>query len=333
MEANLNGIVTFSGDERDIENVDRGARIHFRDITASSERELTVTRNGDRQQRDYEVNGRSTELDAEGRAWLASMILTLLRESAYNAPERVRRLDREGGANRVLSEIDAIQSSSAKRAYYEALLELGRPLADSTLTRILARVKREFASSSGDMRSVLEKVPARTVRTSQSRSAFTDALMSIESHGDKASLLIELVPTADRDMLLEIMDVARTIGSDGDKSNLLIVGAASYLNPVDTELRSSYFDVAKTIGSDGDLARVLISAAKYGHQDDRVTEAAIETSLRIGSDGDKANVLTYIATQKLLTSARVREAYRTAALSIGSDGDRTRVLRAALINQ
>ena len=332
VEANLYGIVNFSADEREIAELGRGARVRYREVRGGMDREVTITSVDGQQRRDYTVNGRSATLDEEGRSWLASMILTVIRESAFNAPERVRRLDREGGANRVLSEIDAITSSGAKRDYYEAFLGLGRPLSDSTLVRILGRMKREFASSSGDMKSVLEKVPVRSVRSSQARSALTDAMISIESDGDKASLLIELVPTADRDLLREIMDVAITIGSDGDKSNLLIVGAASYLNPVDSELRSSYFNVAKTIGSDGDLARVLINAAPFGHQDSRVTEAVIDAALRISSDGDKANVLTYIATQKLLTSTRIRDAFTSAAMSIGSDGDRTRVLRAALIN-
>jgi beta-lactamase regulating signal transducer with metallopeptidase domain len=333
IEANLYGVVNFSADERDIAELGRGARVRLREVRGGTDREVIITSVDGQQRRDYTVNGRSAAMDEEGRSWLASMIVTVMRESAYNAPERVRRLDREGGANRVLREIDAITSSGAKRDYYEALLGLGRVLDDSMLVRILGRMKREFASSSGDMRSVLEKVPVRSVRSSQVRSALTDALISIESDGDKASLLIELVPTADRALLVQIMDVAITISSDGDKSNLLIVGAASYLNPVDPELRSSYFNVARTVSSDGDLARVLINAAPFGHQDSKVTEAVIDASLRIGSDGDKANVLTYIATQKLLTSTRVKEAFTSAAMNIGSDGDRARVLRAAMINQ
>jgi hypothetical protein len=323
--------VNFTADERDVADMGRDARLRLREVVGGVDREVIITSNGDRQRRNYMVNGQPADLDAAGRAWLGSMILTLLRESAYNAPERVRRLDREGGESRVLAEIDAIRSGGAKRDYYEAFLELGRPLSDSTLTRILTRMKREFASSSGDMRSVLEKMPVRSVRTAQVRSALSDALVSIESDGDKASVLLELVPNADKELLARIMDVAITISSDGDKANVLIVGAASYLNPVDSELRSSYFNVAKTIASDGDLARVLINAAPFGHQDSRVTEGVIDASHRIESDGDKANVLTYLATQRLLTNTRVKEAFTSAAMSIESDGDRTRVLRAAMI--
>jgi hypothetical protein len=80
------------------------------------------------------------------------------------------------------------------------------------------------------------------------------------------------------------------------------------------------------------MARVLIGAAPYGHADERVTEAIIRAAVHVESDGDCANVLTYLATQKLLTTSRLREAYLESARSIESDGDRARVLRAAAIN-
>ena len=332
VEADLFGIVRFTSDERDIADIGRGARVRFREVSAGVDREMTITSEGGQPRRAYSVSGRSSTVDDEGRAWLASMILTLLRESAYNAPERVRRLDQEGGVERVLAEIDAIRSSGAKHAYYGAFLELGRPLNDSTLTHMLTRMRREFAASSGDLRSLLQKIPARSVRTTQVRTAFTGAMASIESDGDKAAVLAAQTPTADRELLIDIMDVARTISSDGDKARLLMISAASYLNPQDQRLREAFFSVAETVESDGDLARVLISAAPYGHADAAVTEAAIEATRHIESDGDIANVLTYIATQKLLTTGAVRDAYMEAARNIDSDGDRARVLRAAMMN-
>jgi hypothetical protein len=329
----LDGVVTFTSDEHDVASLGRRARAVFREVRPGSDREISITSVGGQLHREYTVNGSTATYDEAARSWLASVILTVIRESAHNTPERVRRLDQEGGANRVLDEIDAIRSTGAKLAYYTAFLELGRPLADSTLTRILTRMRREFAGSSGDMRAALQKIPARSVKTTQSRTAFADAITSIESDGDKAALLAERVPTADRELLIDIMDVAITIESDGDKARLLMTAAASYLTPQDTELRDAFFRVAKSVESDGDLARVLISAAPYGHADAAVTEAAINATAHIESDGDIANVLTYIATQKLLTSSRVRDAFMSAARNIDSDGDRTRVLRAAMINQ
>jgi hypothetical protein len=199
------------------------------------------------------------------------------------------------------------------------------------MTRILERMKREFRESSGDLRSVLQKITPASVRTGQTRTAFADAIASIESDGDKSALLIQLAMTADRELLIEIMGVALTLGSDGDKSRLMITSAARYLGNSDQQLRESWFEVAESLESDGDRSRVLISASAYGHADEAVTEAAIRATLGMESDGDIANVLAYIAGQRLLTTTRIKDAYMNAARNIGSEGDRARVLRAAMI--
>jgi hypothetical protein len=330
VEAMLSGKIGFSADERDIATMGRGARARFRELLSGSDREVVITSDGGQPRREYLVNGRSAEFDAESKAWLASMIVKVLRESGYTAKERVGRLDQQGGVNRVLTEIDSIASTGAKSNYYAALFELRRSIPDAEMTRVFSQIKRDLAGSSGDLRRVLQMVAPRAVRQTESRAAFADAIASIESDGDKAGLLMELAPTADRELLLDIGRIARSIGSDGDKSNVLITSAARFLGNRDQRLRESFFEVAESIGSDGDKSRVLISAAPYGHADEAVTEAAIRATLGMGSDGDKANVLTYIASQKLLINTRIKDSYLNAAKNIGSDGDRARVLRAAL---
>jgi hypothetical protein len=330
-EAHLLGVVTFTADERDVASLGRRARVRFREVTAGSDREITITSSGDQPRREYLFNGRPVTLDDDARSWLAGMVLLIVRESGYNAPSRLRRLEQEGGANRVFREIDAIQGSSAKQTYYTAFLESGSPLADSTLTQMLAHIHRDFQTSSGDLSTLLAKIPLRSVQSPQARSAFAGAMRSIDSDGDKSTLLLELVPTADAALLVEMADVALTIESDGDKSRVLIAAAASFLTPRDTRLRDSFFRVAETIESDGDLARVLIGATPFAHADAGVTEEVIRVARQIESDGDKSNVLTNIATQRLLTTQRVKDAFMEAARTIQSDGDRTRVLRAAMI--
>jgi hypothetical protein len=316
VEAMLYGKITFSNDERDIAAISSGARALFHELLSGTEREIILTSDGGQLRREYLVDGKAAAYDDEGRAWLGSMILTLMRESGYNASERVRRLDQEGGVNRVLMEIDAIHSPGAKRSYYEALLELGRSVSDSGMAGLLTRIKRDLGASSGDLRTVLQRIAPRSVRAPQARAAFADALASIDSDGDKSSLLTELAMTADRELLIEIMGVALTLNSDGDKSRLLIASAARYLGNQDQQLRESYFKVVETIDSDGDVSRVLISASAYGHADEAVTEATIRATLRMASDGDIANVLTYIASQRLLTTTRIKDAYMNAARNI-----------------
>ena len=331
VEAMLIGAIRFSDDDRAITGINRGAQARFHEVQSGVDREMIVTSEAGQPRHEYTVNGKTASYDEEGRDWLASIILTIVRESAYNAPQRVRRLEQQGGVNRVLTEISAIQSTGAKRSYYEGLLALGNSLSDSSMTRLFTQIRSDLGESSSDMRSVLLKVSPHTIRTTQVRAAFASAIADIDSDGDKSSLLQQLAMTAERDVLIDIMGVAFTIGSDGDKARLLMVSAARYLGMQDQQLREAYFKVVDSIGSDGDRMRVLISAAAYGNADEAVTEAAIRSTLAMDSDGDIANVLTSIASRKLLTTTKIKDAYMTAARHIDSDGDRARVLRAAII--
>jgi hypothetical protein len=141
-------------------------------------------------------------------------------------------------------------------------------------------------------------------------------------------VITQLAWTADRNMLVDLMRAAKTINSDGDKSNFLITTASRYLTGRDAGLRDGFFDVAGSINSDGDRQRVYVSASQYGSGDEAVTLGVIQGTLTMGSDGDKSIVLVSVANRRLLTTDKLTTAYLDAAKKIESDGDRARVLRA-----
>jgi beta-lactamase regulating signal transducer with metallopeptidase domain len=333
VEAILIGRIAFADNEQDIASMGRMAHARFRELLPSLDREVILTSDGGEPKRDYLVNGKSAAFDDAARTWFGTMLVTMLRESGMNAAERVRRLQKEGGTNRVLSEIDSIASSGAKRAYYETLLDVNKGMSAADLALVVSRVKRDLGSSSGDLRSVLERVGrlnTQSTQSSQVRTALADAITSISSDGDKTSVLTALVWTADRNMLVEFARVAKTISSDGDKSNFLITAASRFLTGRDAALRNGYFDCAGTINSDGDRQRVYVSAVQYGHGDEAVTLGIINGTLTMSSSGDKAVVLVSVANQRLLTTDKMTSAYMDAAKKIDSEGDRERVIRAAV---
>jgi hypothetical protein len=295
-------------------------------VAGGVDRELVFSGVGTDLKRSYSVNGKPAPLDEAARAWLGTMVLQTVRESGYNAEARVARLEKDGGTDRVLGEIAEIKSTGARRNYYEVLLS--RALSAVDVSKILTRVRRDLVGSSGDLRSVLQKVDVRLVQSAPVRGLYTDAIAGIESDGDKSSLLSQIVFTADHDLLIDIMRVARTIGSDGDKSRLLMSSSARYLPGRDAALREAYFETYETLQSAGDRSRVLISAVAFGHGDPAVTEAIIVGTHRIDSSGDQARTLISVADARLLTTPRLRDAYAAAAKRIESDGDRARVLRA-----
>lgn len=327
-EAAIDGRVEFTRDDRDISDMSSGARARFRERTATMDREIVFAPVNGGIQREYYERGKPASLDEDAQRWVSSVVLTAIRESGVNAAARVARIAEQGGTSGVLTEIGTIRSTGAKRSYYLAYLESARPISDADMARVVRRAGADLGESSGDMRRMLQATARRGVRSAQMRDAVGAAAMSIESDGDKSAVLTQLVMTADRELLIEIMRVARTIGSDGDKSRLLISAAAKYLVPVDVDLREAYFDVVETVGSDGDRARVLISASAYGSRDEAVTMACIHATHAMSSDGEKARVLISMINQRLIVNQRIKDAFLTATNKISSDSDRARVLSA-----
>ena len=329
-EAAVIGKIRFSPDERHIAQLASGGFARFRERTSSYDRAVSVTPVGDGSLRYTAlVNGQPAPFDATMQDWLEGLLPTLLREIPLNVPARVARYRESGGVPAVLAMISQIRSTGARREHYLELLK-GGPLSNADAERIAAQIPRDLAGSSGDLSSVLQKLPRNAFQGAAPRQALAAALDSIKSSGDKATTLQILAPTADADMLLVIAKAAERIASSGDKANFLAATAAEYLAPRKTALREAYFGVARTVPSSGDLANVLAGASAYGHADPAVTKSIVDVSKLVSSSGDVANVLAGLAANRLLQAndpaTTIAAIQRT--LTMGSSGDRANVLMA-----
>ena len=149
----------------------------------------------------------------------------------------------------------------------------------------------------------------------------------IHSDGSKRIYLQELVESArlSDDELRDVMRSARTIGSDGDKTALLIDLASNYFT---SNARESWFRTLSGVGSDGDKRRGLEHAIRSTAETETLAMAA-KLAGDIGSDGDKAGVLSAIGARGLEQQA-IRRAWFRSVQSIGSDGDKAGVLSSVL---
>lgn len=149
----------------------------------------------------------------------------------------------------------------------------------------------------------------------------------IRSDGSKRMYLQELVESArlTNDDLRDVMRSARSIGSDGDKTNLLIDVSRSYRND---DVRESWFTTLSGVGSDGDKRRALEHVIANDGDTGNLAMAA-RLAGDIGSDGDKAAVLSAIGA-KGVEQPSVRGPWFRSVKAIGSDGDKTRVLASVL---
>ena len=328
--ATIIGRLTYTETEDDVASMLFGAHAMFRERFASGDdRELTVSRadNGGIVH-SYRRNGSSAPYDDEARRWFGGFLPTVLMEAGINVGPRVALWRAQGGADFVLSRIGTMSSSGSKRSHYEALIEAER-LSNGDLDRIVRHAGRNL-SSSGDLRSVLLKAAPTRGGGIRSGSALEDAIVNMASSGDKTAVLEAYGQTTDKEMLMSVMRVARTIQSSGDKARLLQELAQRYLSGNDRDLYSAYYQTALTIPSSGDLRNTLEMAIPYAAQSAEQTLLLIDATKSIASSGDRSNVLISLVQTGAVKTKEARDAFFAVTASVPSDGDRSRVLQAAV---
>jgi hypothetical protein len=322
------GRVEFTPDERAVATVSRDGRLYIRERREDVDRELDITADGDENPRyAYRVNDEQADFDDEARGWLADILPEILRESGLNAPARVARLRRDGGVEAVLADISKTQSTSARRAEYEALLRGGR-LSDDDMELVMRRAGEDLSSSDSELKALLAQMGQSVHSSGSMAEAFGKAVDHMSSDDEKRSLLEEYAAHGDRDMLLVIMRQAKSIGSDDEKSSLLRSTAARYLNCDDEELHNAYFSTARAIGSDEEKRAVLEASLPYAKQRG-VLLSILDAAKDIGSDSEKAELLIDIARQGLAATGPAHDAFLRVTKSISSDSEYRRVVEVA----
>lgn len=355
----MHGHVEFNDDESDVKSITPGGWFSYEESHSFSSRRYQATPDGSGAiKRQYLVDGRDHPFDDEARAWVRASVPEMLRESGVDAPERVRRLLKQGGAKAVLAEIARIRSSGARRRYIEELVPIGNLNTEqfqtllrdvraipsdgdkSSLLIFLARYTLKdnlrdnvfqavaTINSSGDRRRVL----GRLIQEDPSRATLVGAAKSAEqiaSDGDKASLLVDLARhyRGNEDMRRPFFRTAETINSSGDRARVLIAVIDDSGNDRDTLVDALHATAG--IPSDGDKARVLVNAAGYWKEDDALRRAYFEAANSMNSSGDRSRVLTNVVSRGGLTAATLIETVHSAD-RIPSDGDKARVLLAII---
>ena len=322
----IKGKPQFTEDYSDIESLAPGGSVTIEEKTPSVARKLEVTAAGDgRLERKYSVGGAARELAAEGKQWMAGIILDAVRQSAFDAERRVARLYERGGAAAVLEEVALIKGDYAKAVYLKQLLN-GREVDTAAARRVVQMAARDI-SSAHEKQQVLAAVAGKYLDDKATLAEFATAIGTIDSDHDRGQALAALVK--DRkltsDQLKIVVPAVARMDSDHDKAQALLALLGS--GGAEAVAQPAFFEAVNGIRSAYDRARVLtaVLAAKPG---DEALKLVVTSAAGINSDYDKAQVL--IAAAKLVKDDEVRKMLVEVARGIRSDYDRGNVLSAAI---
>jgi hypothetical protein len=354
-EMRVRGDVHFTDDETDVKTMSADGFFSYEESVGFSSRRYQASVDSSGQiTRRYFVDGREKPLDGDGKAWLRAALPDLIREAGIDAPERVRRILKQGGAPAVLTEIAKIHSDGAKKTYIRELVPIGNLSTDQFQS--VLRVVRGMGSD-GEKASVLDflapyvlkdnlrdhafeavatihsdgekhRVLTRFILTDSSRGTLTLAARAsadINSDGEKAAVLVDLAAhlRGNNDLSHPFFRAAESIHSDGEKARVLTAVMASAGEQHDTLIEA--IRVAESINSDGEKARVLVHADGYWKDDDLLRRVYFKTARSVHSDGEKARVLTSLIGRTDLSDRTLIEAVHC-AVTINSDGEKAQVL-------
>jgi hypothetical protein len=322
----IEGKPTFSDDGSDIVALAPGGSVTIEEKTAAFARKLEITAGDDGQlQRRYSVNGAPRELDADGKQWVAGIILDAVRQSAYDAERRVARLFERGGAAAVLDEVALIKGDYAKAVYLRHLLK-DRQLEPAAARRIVQMTARDITSAY-EKHQVLAAVAGKYLDDKETLAEFAAAIGTIDSDYDRGQALAALVKDRKltRDQLNVVLPAVAKMSSDHDKAQALLgllkAGGAEAVG------QPAFFEAANGVKSAYDRARVL-TAVLAAKPDKEAQKLVVSSAAGISSDYEKAQVL--IAAAKIIEDEEIRKMLVEVARGIRSDYERGNVLSAAI---
>ena len=225
-EMRVDGDVHFNDDETDVKSMSAGGYFSYEESYGFTSRRYQAMPDASGQiMRHYLVDGRDKPFDADAQAWLRAALPDLLRDSGIDAPERVRRILKQGGVPAVLAEISKIHSDGTKRVYIRELVPIGNLNADQFQS--VLRFVRGMGSD-GEKASVLVFLAPYTLKDNLRDYAY-EALRTINSDGEKHRVLTQFImQDTSRGSLTLAARAALGINSDGEKAAVL-VDLASHL--------------------------------------------------------------------------------------------------------
>ena len=327
MEAH--GEITFNDGLTDVARISRGGSLEIELREGSQSRRIRFVQDGGGIERDYSVNGRSSEYDAVAATWLAEVLVAMERRTAFAADQRVPQLVRRGGVPAVLAEVDLMSSDYPRRRYVTKLLETER-LTTAQLRDVLAKSARSF-SSDYEKAELLVSLSNLDSFDNDAQLEFAKTAGTIGSDYERRRALSALLArdNLSRAVVRELLGAAQGMDSDYELAELLLSVSRKYA--INDETRPLYIQALGSIQSDYERRRVLDTVVASGNVPGNLLPDMLSTASAMHSDYELAEFLIRLVRSGPLAPAN-HEAFFKAVGQIDSDYEHHRVLTAALAN-
>ncbi len=327
LDVRAKGQLTFNADYTDLVDLAADGSFSIEESFDGGVRkfELRHGENGDLQHV-YSVDGKPRDAnDPTLHAWLGETLPRVLRETGFDAPNRVRRLRERGGVIAVLDEISKIESGTSRTVYIEELIESG-PLQDRELSLALKATDEIY--SSVELGRILQRLTEEDPANSRFTLELIEQSRRLQSSGERRRLIERIVEERDLDgeAAKALARSAAEMRSDSELAQAILRVAER--SPRDAETAKAFFEAAGSIRSSSEKSRVFRELLGKPGLDDSMLAAAARGIAGIDSSSEKALALVKLGEVLRPDGKEAPTAFFEAVASIESVGERERVISA-----
>lgn len=318
------GDVEWTDGLTDVQSISRGGSITIESDDGRTVRRYVVRSRSGALERTYSVDDVTRPFDAEARAWLGAVLVSLDRRTGFAADIRLPRILEREGVDGALREIEHVEGDYARRIYYTKLLAL-RELSPGELQRALSASAQSVASDY-EMAELLIAFAKERGFDAGAYPSYVQALGTIGSSYElrrAASVMLardDLPPDAVRG----ILQAAAGIDSDYEKAELLVSMGRRYA--VGDATRPIYVEALRSIRGSYERRRVMEMILRGEALDSATVRALVAATRDMRGDYEVAEVLLRLGRYGAATIAMGD--FFAVARQIGGDHEKSRVLSA-----
>jgi beta-lactamase regulating signal transducer with metallopeptidase domain len=317
------GAFRLADDDKDIEWIEPGQSVEVSDdgwvfttgVVLKGKSDGTI-------ERSYRRNGFVRPYDPEGREYLATALLRVVRKSGFGAESRVARFLKQGGIEAVFTEITQLEGDYARRLYYTELFKQAK-LSPADLTRV-ANQAATTISSDYELATLLKAAAKLNVGDENALVALIEATRTLQSDYEHHQALSALVPVKPTPKVASAaLASAVNLQSDYERATFLVEFAKR--GGLTSATKSAFLELVKGMHSSYEQSRVLQSVMAAPDVPADVVADARKASTSVDSDYEHRQVLMSSMVATSVTPQDAGGVIESAA-SIRSDNEKANVL-------